>query len=182
MSMQIQTANTLVPPLHRIRKLRTYVDGLTIISFDPALRDEFRRLNVAWLERYFTVEPIDERVLGNPEGEILADGGEVLFALLEGQVVGTVALRVVDTETFELTKMAVDDRWQSRGYGQSLLETALQVARDSGKRRVILYSQRSLKPAIALYYKNGFTDVAGPLDGKYARCDVQLERALAERG
>jgi GNAT superfamily N-acetyltransferase len=167
MNMQIQTANTPVPPLHRIRKLRTYVDGLTIISFDPTLRDEFRRLNVAWLERYFTVEPIDERVLGNPEAEILADGGEVLFALLEGQVVGTVALRLVDAETFE-----------SRGYGQSLLETALQVARDSGKRRVILYSQRSLKPAIALYYKNGFTDVAGPLDGKYARCDVQMEKVL----
>ena len=59
MSMQLQTANTPVPPLHRTRKLRTYVDGLTIISFDPTLRDEFRRLNVAWLERYFIVEPID---------------------------------------------------------------------------------------------------------------------------
>ena len=99
MSMQIQTADASVPPLHRSRKLRTYVDGLRIISFDPTLRDEFRRLNVAWLERYFTVEPIDERVLGNPEAEILADGGEILFALLEGQVVGTVALRVVDADS-----------------------------------------------------------------------------------
>lgn len=178
MIMQIQTVEFPVLPPRRIRKLRTYVDGLTIISFDPALRDEFRRLNVAWLERYFKVEPIDERVLGNPETEILAAGGEILFALLEDQVVGTVALRVVDDETFELTKMAVDERWQSRGYGQSLLETALQAARDLGRRRVILYSQRSLKPAIALYYKNGFTDIPGPLDQKYARCDVQMQRLV----
>ena len=63
--------------------VRRYANGLTVISFDPALRDEFRRLNVAWLERYFNVEPIDEQVLGDPEGEILAPGGEILFALLE---------------------------------------------------------------------------------------------------
>lgn len=160
------------------RKLRTYVDNLAIVSFDPALRGEFRRLNLAWLERYFRVEPIDERVLGNPEGEILAAGGQVLFAVVDGVTVGTVALRTVDDGTFELTKMAVDDRWQGRGYGQALLETALQLARDRGKRRVILYSQRSLKAAIALYYKNGFTDIPGPLDGKYARCDVQMERKV----
>ena len=52
----------------------------SILTFDPAYRDEFRRLNVAWLTRYFQVEPIDERVLGDPEGEILAPGGEILFA------------------------------------------------------------------------------------------------------
>lgn len=172
------TATIMDAPVVPGRKLRTYVDNLTIIGFDPALRAEFRRLNLAWLERYFKVEPVDERVLGNPESEILATGGEVLFAVLDGVTVGTVALKSVDEETFELTKMAVDDRWQGRGFGQALLETALQVARDRGKRRVILYSQRSLKAAIALYYKNGFTDIAGPLDGKYARCDVQMERKV----
>lgn len=177
MNIQLQ-AQRVSSPMPKSRKLRVYPDGLTIISFDPSLRDEFRRLNVDWLERYFTVEPIDEVVLGDPETQILAGGGEILFALFEDEVVGTVALRSVDAGEFELTKMAVDPRWQSRGYGQSLLETALQVARDLGGRRVILYSQRSLKPAIALYYKNGFTDIASPLCAKYARCDVQMERAL----
>lgn len=157
--------------------VRTYDDGLTIVTFDPALREEFKRLNVAWLERYFRVEPIDERVLGNPEQEILAAGGEILFALLEGEVVGTVGLKLEDEQSLELTKMAVDERWQGRGFGQALLETAIDLTRRRGMRRVVLYSQRSLKPAIALYYKNGFVDIPGA-PRKYARCDVVMEKVL----
>ena len=50
--------------------LRVYDDGLEIITFDARYRDDFKRLNVAWLQRYFRVEPIDEQVLSNPEREI----------------------------------------------------------------------------------------------------------------
>jgi putative acetyltransferase len=160
------------------RVLRTYDGGVTVIAFDPSLRDEFRRLNIAWLERYFSVEPIDERVLGNPEAEILAHGGEVLFALVEGQVVGTVALKVEDEDSFELTKMAVDERWQGRGYGQCLMETAVQVAQERGKQRVVLYTHSSLGPAIALYRKNGFVDMPGASCDKYERCNVRLQLKL----
>lgn len=158
--------------------VRTYENGLVIVTFDPALRDEFKRLNVAWLERYFRVEPIDERVLSNPEQEILAAGGEILFALLDGEVVGTVGLKYEDEDSLELTKMAVDERWQGRGFGQSLLETAVDLVRERGKRRVVLYSQRSLKPAIALYYKNGFVDIPDA-PRKYARCDVVMQKVFA---
>ena len=75
------------------RVVARFDDGLQIVTFDPAYRDDFKRLNVAWLTRYFRVEPIDERVLGVPEAEILEPGGEILFAMLEGVMVGTVALR-----------------------------------------------------------------------------------------
>ena len=163
------------------RLLRTYVGGLQIVTFDSQYRDEFRRLNQAWLERYFKVEPIDARVLGNPETEILAPGGEILFAVLNGgeansEVVGTVGLKVENAGTFELTKMAVDERHQGKGYGQYLLETALALAKERGMQRVVLYSQMSLKPAISLYYKNGFVKSTGPLGDLYSRCDIKMER------
>ena len=164
-------ANSARQVLHR------YDDGLTLITFDPALRDEFKRLNVAWLERHFTVEPIDERVLGNPEQEILNAGGEIIFALLDDQVVGTVGLKAESADEFELTKMAVDERFQGRGYGQRLLETAVQFARQRGKRRVVLYTQTVLKPAITLYRKNGFVELRD-FDRKHARCDAKMEKRL----
>ena len=152
-------------------------DGLVIATYDPAHRADFRRLNVAWLTRYFRVEPIDERVLGDPEGEILAPGGEVLFATLEGVVVGTVALKRDSDGAFELTKMAVDERYQGNGYGKRLLEAACALARERGARRVILYSQRSLRAAISMYFKYGFNET--PLtDARYSRCDIKMERVL----
>jgi GNAT superfamily N-acetyltransferase len=160
------------------RVLRQFDDGMTITTFDPALRGEFKRLNVAWLERYFKVEPLDERVLGEPESQILAPGGEILFALLAGDVVGTVGLKVEDEHSFELTKMAVDERWQGRGFGQRLLEAALDLARERDRKSVVLYTQTALKPAVALYRKNGFVASTGPLCQRYARCDIRMERTL----
>jgi ribosomal protein S18 acetylase RimI-like enzyme len=77
---------------------------------------------------------------------------------------------------FELTKMAVDERHQGKGYGQYLLETALVLAKERGMQRVVLYSQMSLKPAISLYYKNGFVQSTGPLGDLYSRCDIKMER------
>lgn len=164
-----------VEAFHGSRVLRRYDDGMAITTFDPAHREAFKELNIAWLERYFKVEPLDEQVLGNPEAEILEPGGEILFAVLDEQVVGTVGLKVEDEHTFELTKMAVDDRWQGRGYGQRLLESALELARSLGKRRVILYSQTALEPAISLYRKNGFVASTEPLSRRYARCDIKME-------
>lgn len=152
-------------------------DGMRITTFDPAHRDDFKRLNLAWLTRYFTVEPIDERVLGDPEGAILAPGGEILFALLEGTAVGTVALKREPQARFELTKMAVDERYQGRGYGKHLLEAACARARMRGAECVVLYSRRTLTAAISMYFKYGFVEV--PItDTRYARCDIKMERRL----
>jgi len=157
--------------------IASFDDGMRITTFDPALRGEFRRLNVAWLERYFRVEPIDEQVLGNPETEIIAPGGEVLFACLNESVVGTVALKLQEPAVFELTKMAVDEPWQGRGFGRRLLESATRVAKQRGASKLILYSQRSLGAAIHLYRSCGFDEM--PLcDQRYARCDIKMQRAL----
>ena len=157
--------------------LQRYEDGLGIIAFEPRYRDEFKRLNVAWLQRYFRVEPIDERVLGNPEREILLGGGAILFARIQERIVGTVALKPEQDGVFELTKMAVDEAFQGRGFGRRLLDVACDHARALGAPRVILYSQRALKAAVTMYAKYGFVEM--PLtDKRYSRCDIKMERVL----
>ena len=157
--------------------LRSYHDGLEIIMFEPRYRDDFKRLNVAWLQRYFRVEPIDEQVLGHPEREILNGGGAILFARLEDRIVGTVALKPEEQGGFELTKMAVDEAFQGRGFGKRLLDVACDHAKSLGAPRVILYSQRTLQAAVAMYAKYGFVEM--PLtDKRYARCDIKMQRVL----
>lgn len=157
--------------------LYTGAGGLRITTYDPVHADAFKRLNLAWLMRYFTVEPIDERVLSDPQGEILAPGGEILFALLDGAVVGTVALKREAQARFELTKMAVDERYQGRGYGKFLLEVACGLARQRGAECVVLSSARRLTAAISMYFKYGFVEV--PItDSQYVRCDIKMERRL----
>jgi GNAT superfamily N-acetyltransferase len=169
---------TLQPPAATSsRVVRQFDDGLQIVTYDAAHRGAFKRLNVAWLTRYFRVEPIDEQVLSQPESEILAPGGEILFALLAGEVVGTAALKAEGSAEYELTKMAVDERWQGRGYGKRLLEAACDLAQARGASRVVLYSQRGLKTAVGMYFKYGFMEL--PLtDARYSRCDIKMERVF----
>jgi GNAT superfamily N-acetyltransferase len=176
--MLLEARDSDVFALAPCRVLSDSADGCQIITFDPTYREDFKRLNMAWLQRHFKVEPIDERVLGNPEAEILAPGGEILFARVNDVVVGTVALKREAADVFELTKMAVDERWQGRGYGKRLLIAACDLAKQRGAQRLLLYSQVSLQPAVAMYLAHGFTQL--PItDARYARCDIKMEKVLS---
>jgi len=151
---------------------------IDIVGFEPTLAADFARLNYAWINKYFGVEQIDRDVLEDPQSAILAAGGEILFARVAGRIVGTVALRVEDERTFELTKMAVDEAWQGRGIGRQLLDAAIERARQRGANRVILFSARILEPAIAMYRKAGFVEVPVGGGSCYARCNIKMERQL----
>lgn len=146
-----------------------------IVGFDPALREHFYRLNADWLRQYFYLEEIDHRVLSDPEGEILAGGGEVLFALLDGQVIGTCALKLESPGVFELTKMAVEEGHQGLGVGRRLLARAIDWFRERGGGTLFLESSSRLKPALALYESMGFEHQPQlKPDSHYTRSDVYM--------
>ncbi len=153
-------------------------DSVRLVSWDPRLRPDFERLNREWIERYFAVEEEDRRVFTDPEGEIVAPGGQVFFLIDEEGVRGTCAVIRHDHETFELAKMAVVAAARGRGYGDRLMDAAIAFARSAGARRMLLLSNTRLAPALALYRKHGFREV--PLDpaNGYSRADIQLELAL----
>lgn len=154
--------------------------ALRIVAFDPALREHFYRLNEAWLRKYFYVEEIDHRVLSNPETEIIAPGGSILFAMLGDEVVGTCALMPdagsAEAEgTYELTKMAVDEQRQGLGIGRALLEAALDEFRRLGGRRLFLETNSKLPPAVRLYESMGFERQPSlKPDSHYARADIYM--------
>lgn len=154
--------------------------ALRIAAFDPALREHFYRLNEAWLRKYFYVEEIDHRVLSNPETEIIARGGTILFAMLGDEVVGTCALmpEADDADaggTYELTKMAVDEQRQGLGIGRALMEAAIDEFRRRDGRRLFLETNSKLTPAVRLYESMGFEHQPSiKPDSHYDRADVYM--------
>lgn len=150
---------------------------VTITEFSDRNKNAFKRLNEEWLNKYFAVEPIDAALLSEPKKEILDAGGKIFYAMIGDEVVGTVALIKSDDKVFELGKMAVTEKHQGMGIGKKLLGHALGFAKENGTEKVILYSHTSLKSAIHLYKKFGFTEV--PLDtGHYRRSDIKMEKVL----
>lgn len=149
--------------------------ALRIERFRPEWRDAFLRLNVAWLEKYFQVEEIDRQVLARPEAEILARGGEILFALQDEVVVGTCALKQESPGVFELTKMAVDERVQGLGIGRRLLAAVIAEFQRRGGKTLFLETNSRLGPAIHLYESLGFEhQPGGKPDSHYVRSDVYM--------
>ena len=149
--------------------------SLRIVPFQPALRSHFERLNREWLERMFAVEPIDAAVLANPEQSILAGGGRILFALLDEDVIGTVALMQESPGVFELTKMAITQAHQGGGFGRKLMNAAIDEFRTIPDATTLFLETNSvLKPAISLYERVGFEHRGRKPDSHYARSDVYM--------
>ncbi|HEX8703695.1 MAG TPA: GNAT family N-acetyltransferase [Myxococcaceae bacterium] len=153
-----------------------------VVRYQEPLREHFARLNRQWIEQDFRLEPADLASFADPHGTFIAGGGEVFFALHEGQVLGTCALRREGEDTYELCKMAVSPEARGLGLGDALMEAVLGFAREQGARRVYLVSNTKLAPAIGLYRKHGFvTTREGPevsQQAGYARADIEMELTL----
>lgn len=154
------------------------LDGRTeIIPYRAEHAYHFARLNKVWIENYFVLEDLDKWVLENPHEAILSKGGAILMAKYDGVIAGTVALIKVNEEEYEFAKMAVDEAFQRRGIAEALSHAAFDKARALGAKKVSLYSQTSLAPAIRLYHKLGFVEV--PMDSQlYKRANIKMEFEL----
>jgi GNAT superfamily N-acetyltransferase len=151
-------------------------NGVSVFEYSPEYQPWFEKLNRDWIEKYFWMEPVDFQVLQNPTEHIISHGGTILMATCDKEIAGTVALKFVDNGVYEFTKMAVDEKFQGKKIGQALADAAIEKARELGGKRIILYSNTKLVPAISLYRKIGFTEV--PLDGPYKRSDIKMELIL----
>ncbi|HEX8691913.1 MAG TPA: GNAT family N-acetyltransferase [Longimicrobium sp.] len=154
------------------------VSAPVVVTYRDEYREHFEALNREWIERLFHLEPRDRAALGDPRGTYLEGGGEVFFVLADGEVRGTCALRRTGPDSFELGKMAVRPDSRGRGYGALLLRAAIDAARGRGARRLTLFSNQSLAPALALYRKHGFAVTRVGPHPEYARTDVEMELDL----
>jgi DNA-binding MarR family transcriptional regulator/predicted GNAT family N-acyltransferase len=149
------------------------LNEVQIIDYQSIHRDSFKNLNVAWIEKFFKIEPSDLAQLENPEGYIIEKGGWVLLAQIGDEIVGTAAL-VKDSDTFfELVKMAVDERHQGKQIGKKLALAAIEKAREMGAKQLFLESNRKLAPALNLYKSVGFREVKLS-ESPYQRADIQM--------
>jgi GNAT superfamily N-acetyltransferase len=148
-----------------------------IIGYNPQYKNDFIRLNKAWLEEYFYVEPHDLETFNNIENDIIGKEGEIFFCLVNNEIAGTVAMIKADDKTYELAKMAVDKRFQGMKLSNLLMEASIQFAKQNNAKKIFLVSNRILKPALNLYSKYNFVEV--PMDETdYDRADIQMELTL----
>lgn len=152
---------------------------MEIITFDPQYAEQFKDLNLEWLEHFFVVEPHDEEVLGNPEKYIIKPGGNIFFVKDDDKILATVALMKMEEGVFELTKMAVSPEARGKNIGQKLMRHALDYAKQQGWKKLIIYSNRKLENAIHIYKKFGFEEIPIEKNNPYGRGDIKMKLELS---
>ena len=134
-----------------------------IVEYKPEYKIHYKDLNYEWLEKYFEIESIDEKILSDPEKEILEKNGFIFFALVDGKAIGTCTLMKHDQATYELSKMCVTEKYQGKGVGEKLIDKVISKASQLGVEKIFLCTNSRLTAAFTLYMKKGFTIIENPL-------------------
>jgi DNA-binding MarR family transcriptional regulator/N-acetylglutamate synthase-like GNAT family acetyltransferase len=150
------------------------LDSVEILRYSSKYKESFRNLNYEWLEKYFNVEPADERLLSDPDKYIIEKGGEIFFARDNGEIVGTCAAIKIDKRTYELAKMAVTGKFQGKQIGKKLALAVIGFAYSKGAKTIILETNHKLQTAIKLYESLGFKYSNFNTESKYERQTFQM--------
>jgi ribosomal protein S18 acetylase RimI-like enzyme len=147
---------------------------IEIIDYDEKYHEDFKRLNLEWLDKYNLTESHDLMVLDDPKGTILDRGGFIWLARAGDEIVGSAALMNEGHGIFELAKFGVTKNWQGRGISKILIETCLKKAKETGAKKLTLFSNHQLQTALKLYEKYGFKNVEVK-DSPFETADVKME-------
>ena len=127
------------------------------------------------MSQYFA--ELDERFpRGFDPGDALAEAvalmnppnGVFLVALQGDAVVGCGGVQYLDDTTAEIKRMWVGPDARGAGLGKRLLARLEELARVSGRTRVVLDTNGVLLPAIAMYRSSGYIDIDRYNDNPYA--------------
>jgi N-acetylglutamate synthase-like GNAT family acetyltransferase len=152
---------------------------LTFFAFTPQLAPFFESINRQWIEQMFVLEPVDAKVLMEPQKNIINKGGDIWFASsAELGVIGTCALDKKAQGVFELTKMAVTRSARGLKVGEQLLQYVLAQPPCKNAETLFLLTNAKCEAAIHLYEKNGFVHdktILRDYGANYQRCNVAMK-------
>jgi putative acetyltransferase len=148
----------------RKRSLINITEASTPLQLD-AVRKLMRSF-IAWhrgrhvqdlqlIDEYFDAAAFDEELRTLP-GEYSRPRGSLLFATVQQQPAGCVALRAIDADYCEMKRMFVYAHFRGRGAGLALATRIIDNAREAGYRAMRLDTSIRQAEAKDLYSRLGF--------------------------
>lgn len=147
---------------------------MIITEYQPKFKNDFIRLNTAWIEKYFSMEQEDYEVLDNIERQL--ENGAMIFFAVEKDIVLAAGMTVpVGDAKWEICKLAADEKYQGSGAGSAVFKACMDYAVSHGAEKLVVVSNSILKPALHIYEKFGFREIPVDKTHSYQRGDIQFE-------
>lgn len=154
---------------------------MKIVKYKKEYRKDFVELNTQWLERFFTVEPVDRDMMDRVD-ELIEKGAMVYFAVENDKVMATCMAMPLENDVWEICKLAAIGQYTGTGAGSAVFKACMEYAISKGAEKLSLISCRSLEPAIHIYKKFGFKEV--PLKKEYwgaEKADIEMEYVVKNK-
>ena len=152
--------------------------SIIIDLFKEEYELDFEALNLQWIKKYFRVEEEDRKILENPKSYVIDRGGQIFFAINDGKAIGTAAMVLVEERIFELSKMAVDPKYQGLGIGRRIIDECIKFAKNHKAQEIFLITNDKLLPALELYRSSGFELDENYDDNRYERGNTKMKLSL----
>ena len=139
-------------------------EPVRILDYKPSLKAHFYSLAGPGLTDVVNgqLEEEDLETLHNPDEAYIKHGGFLFYALYNEQVVGCVALKRMDEDTFEFAKLYINPTYRNLGIATKLIERCISRCKENHVSELWLQSPTSMQEAHKLYYKLGFIDKKAP--------------------
>ena len=149
--------NEKLKVIHELRQVQ-------VLDYKPSLKKYFYEIAGNWLLEVLngTLEEEDKHTLHNPDQAYLLEGGFVFHALYNEKIVGCVALKRLDEDTFEFAKLIIDKEARNLGIATKLIERCITRCKENGAKELWLQTTMRMPEAHKLYYKLGFNDKPAP--------------------
>jgi N-acetylglutamate synthase-like GNAT family acetyltransferase len=86
----------------------------------------------------------------------------MFFAQLNGEIIGVVALKRLDEDSFEFAKLFINPEVRQLGIATRLIERCINRCKENNAQELWLQTTMSMPQAHKLYYKLGFDDAKAP--------------------
>ncbi len=111
------------------------------------------------LELGIVIPPDEDHPTGVLE-EVIASGGRVYVAVVDGDAVGVGGLKLLTTTTGEIKRMFVRPTARGLGAGRAIVQQLIDDARELGRETIYLESASFMHDAHSLYRSVGFVPSA----------------------
>ena len=91
--------------------------------------------------------------------KFMPPNGRLILAFIDGNACGIGCLKSINAEIGEIKRMYVDPSFRKIGAGRAILQELLNVAKETGYKKVRLDSPKFMEEAHSLYRSFGFTTI-----------------------
>lgn len=95
---------------------------MEIVKYKQDFKQAFIDLNLAWLNKYFRVEPQDTEML-NGVDDLIERGAAVYFAVEGNTAIATCMICPRNNNIWEICKLATDEKYQGERRGRRSIES-----------------------------------------------------------